>query len=285
MLTRLIKLSGSIIFFAFCWIFRMFKIVVGKNPHAIFVILYYHTVKSHQKQAFAKQMDYLVRWTQPLGMESSFSLENRKYYTAVTFDDGYQSVLGNALPELLKRKIPSTIFIVTGLFGNSPSWVLDSNHPFSIEKIMTKDQLIHLNQESITVGSHSVSHPDLSKLNGDQIKTELLQSKSTLEALLKKKVELMSFPHGKYNPLVIQIAKEIGYTRVFSISPTLSTMNEEDFVYGRFNAEPTDWPIEFVLKIHGAYRWLYFAFKFKEHVKSMFHLRKTIFHISSEYKK
>jgi hypothetical protein len=45
---------------------------------------------------------------------------------------------------------------------------------------------------------------------------------------------------------------------------------EEEFLSGRVKAEPTDWPLEFRLKLLGAYRWLPYAIKWKFMILSRF---------------
>ena len=40
----------------------------------------------------------------------------------ISFDDGYASVLENAVPELLRREFTATMFIVSGLLGGTNEW-------------------------------------------------------------------------------------------------------------------------------------------------------------------
>jgi peptidoglycan/xylan/chitin deacetylase (PgdA/CDA1 family) len=48
----------------------------------------------------------------------------------------------------------------------------------------------------IEIGSHTVQHPRLSALSGDEQKEELLQSKKTLEEIIQQPVRLISYPFG-----------------------------------------------------------------------------------------
>jgi peptidoglycan/xylan/chitin deacetylase (PgdA/CDA1 family) len=108
----------------------------------------------------------------------------------------------------------------------------------------------------LTIGSHSVSHPDFLKLSLAQARVELEQSKAQLAAILGRKVGLFSFPHGECDAATIHLARAAGYDRVFTISPSNAFTCPDNFVHGRVLADPADWPLEFRLKILGAYRWL-----------------------------
>jgi len=99
-------------------------------------------------------------------------------------------------------------------------------------------------------------------------KRELAESRANLEKMLNEEVRLFSFPYGDFNKKLVLWCRESGYHRVFTISPTLAFSNPEEFVTGRIEVEATDWPIEFRLKVLGAYRWLPLAFALKQKILS-----------------
>ncbi|MFX0199396.1 MAG: polysaccharide deacetylase family protein [Candidatus Hodarchaeota archaeon] len=230
------------------------------------MVLYYHAVSLNQRKYFALQMDQLTRFTRPVAADIMEPLEKGIRYACVTFDDGYECLLENALPELTKRNIPTTIFIQTGHFGRCPEWITEESHPLRSKRIMTAGQLKEINNDLISIGSHCVSHAKLSYLDEKTTKRELLESKKQLEAILGKEVKLLSFPHGDYNQKVIELSKMVGYKRVFTIQPTLARLSPEEYVTGRIKVEPSDWRLEFRLKLLGAYRWLPMVFALKRRV-------------------
>jgi hypothetical protein len=85
---------------------------------------------------------------------------------------------------------------------------------------------------------------------------ELSDSRARLESVLGRSVTLFSFPHGAYNAGTLSLAKAAGYDRVFTIVPELNSTTANAFVIGRVAVEPDDWPLEFRLKVLGAYRWM-----------------------------
>ena len=83
---------------------------------------------------------------------------------------------------------------------------------------------------------------------------ELSESRLQLRKILGRDVTLFSFPHGAFDEELIESARAAGYQRVFTILPELALPDE--FAIGRVAVEPSDWRLEFLLKLFGAYRWL-----------------------------
>ena len=97
MISRLFKLSISIIFYIINGIvislIRPFK----KEFPATLVIITYHSVKIDERGKFEKQMDVLLKVGHPVPINLTLPASKNKNFIGVTFDDGYQSVLENAL--------------------------------------------------------------------------------------------------------------------------------------------------------------------------------------------
>lgn len=225
-------------------------------PSGSGVVLYYHAIPAETRSRFAAQMDMLLRYAQPVPAGYDGALAPGRRYAAVTFDDGFVSVLENALPELEARNIPATLFVPTASLGHRPAWV-KTGSPAARETILSPEQLKVLRGNgTMAIGAHTVNHINLLKLDAAKARAELAGCKTTLESLLGAEVPLFSFPHGAHNDRLLEEARRLGYRRVFTISPTLAFTTPSEFVTGRTLADPTDWPIEFVLKAVGAYRWM-----------------------------
>jgi peptidoglycan/xylan/chitin deacetylase (PgdA/CDA1 family) len=219
------------------------------------VVLYYHAVRQDQRGTFARQMDILLRVARPWGLDACPG-QGQEPLVAVTFDDGYVSVIENALPELQQRGIPATFFVPTGSWGERPGWIKSPGHPFWQERVMSREELQRLAAEPlVTIGSHTVLHPNLLQVSAREATRELVESKAGLESLLGRPIEWFSFPHGAHDASLVRLALEAGYRRLFSIEPTLVDPLQPGVVNGRVAVDPDDWPLEFFLKIHGAYRW------------------------------
>jgi len=265
MLVRLIKLTVSACFWAIDSTRRLICRTLGEEQPATCVVLYYHAVTPKEAERFSKQMDNVVRFAKPISLKNGLQLDSGKHHVAVTFDDGLSHTMQRVLPELVLRKIPATVFVPSGLIGKQPSWIKNHKSPDYHEVVMTADQLKTAKGAGlISIGSHCVTHRSLLSLKEKEAYQEILNSKKTLEAILGERIDLLSFPHGKFHEGHIKIAREAGYRRVFSIVPRLASSGTDEYVTGRVRTDPSDWPFEFRLKLCGAYRWVPFAFKLKK---------------------
>ena len=262
-LKRMIKLVISMGFFLFVSAGKCLKRLLGFQPRATCVVLDYHAVSADRRADFGKQMDLVLRLATPIPADCSRPLNGGRHYVAVTFDDGLHCVIENAIPELIQRSIPATLFIVHDLLGNRPNWTMFGEDYSDQEPIARVADLCTLPADLFAIGSHSLSHPWLPSLTDSKARQEIDESRSKLQSLIRREVRLFSFPYGATNERLIAQCREAGYKRVFTILPRLALSSPDEFVTGRVVVDPTDWPLEFRLKVLGAYRWLPRAFRWK----------------------
>ena len=266
MLKRLINLAGSTLVWAADSLGDGVNRVLGKSSRPKCVVLAYHSVTQQQRPLFAKQMDVLLQKSQPVHADIHALPAGGGHYAAMTFDDGLENILVNALPELAKRRIPATLFIVTDMLGRERDWEHLGGEDVGETGVMSAEQLKSLPSELVRIGSHTMTHPFLPSTEKDKVRRELSESRIKLEALVKQEIKLFSFPYGAFNPSVIEDCREAEYARVFTALPTFAFSMPGEFVTGRVGATPSDWPIEFQLKLAGAYRWLPWAYSLKRRI-------------------
>lgn len=265
MLKRVIKLFISLLVCMYDSA-KVFLLWCTKRvPSGTSVILYYHGVKENERKRFAAQMDTVLRISQagPLNMRE---IQPGRHHVAITFDDGFVSFIENALPELEKRNIPCTLFVPTACLGERAPWLTSPDHPDYNEIVMTAKQLRELAATGlIKIGSHLMNHPNLCELEEGPARKEIAQSRRDLRQVVCSEIEDLSFPHGAFNDTHIAMAREAGYSNLFSIEPKLAC---REGVVGRFRVDPADWSLEFRLKVRGAYRWLGLLSPFKAERRS-----------------
>lgn len=110
---------------------------------------------------------------------------------SVTFDDGLLSQYDNALPVLRANGIPATFYVVSGLIG--------------ISTTMTSAQVRTVQAAGNEIGSHTVTHRDLTTLSGPELTAELANSKAALEAQFGT-VRALAYPYGATNATVAAAA-------------------------------------------------------------------------------
>jgi len=255
-IARIIKIALSSLVWTTDTLSAFGASLIGRPRPARSLVLYYHAVNADERARFAVQMDMLKRCAMPVCANGNEVQKPGERYVAVTFDDGFVSVMDHAMPELESRHLPWTFFVPTGSWGQRPSWVHDRAARAYAQTVLTADQLRRLGDTpSVTIGAHSITHPDFLTLDDGQACRELERSKVELEQLLGRDVTLFSFPYGRCEARLVEKARAAGYQRVFTITPSWAFETADEFVTGRVAVEPSDWRIEFWLKVRGAYRW------------------------------
>jgi len=233
----------------------IFRSLSNENSYYC-IILFYHSVLDSEFRRFKKQMSLLSFLTEPTSIDIPDKLINGKRYSVITFDDAYQNVIENAAPELIRRKIPFTIFIPAGEIGKKPGWLANTGRNNENEKVASLEELRSLPASLVTLGSHTVHHPQLSLLSEEQAYKEIRESKDILEALLERPIKYIAIPHGEHYQYIIDFCKRAGYEQVFTIKYESPFISANKYGRGRNNANPSDWYLEFILNILGAYDWL-----------------------------
>ncbi len=262
-LNGLLKLWISLFFFVGWRLSRMFLRLIGKKPAPTCIILYYHSVPAEQRQAFGRHMDLVARVTKPVPVDRFPEMLPGERYSGITFDDAFENIFDNAVPELVQRKIPASIFVTTEVLGKHAGWWPDAA-PERHERIAVEPQIEQFPTDLISLGSHTLTHPRLTLTGDAEAKKEIFESRRKLEALLNRKVDTFSFPFGAYNDKLVDFCREAGYVRVFTSEPAGAFKSPDEYVTSRIKAEPTDWLIETYLKLMGCYRWIPYAISLKQ---------------------
>jgi peptidoglycan/xylan/chitin deacetylase (PgdA/CDA1 family) len=253
----------SVVVWAADGVAELFGRLLGWSRQSKCIVLAYHSVTDKERPLFAAQMDQLLRFAKPVPADIKELPNDGGRYASVTFDDGFENIYTNALPELKKRHIPSTLFIVSDFLGQSRAWEHRGGDDTRQEKVMTEEQLRELPSELVTIGSHTMTHPFLPNANNVELQRELLGSRTKLEKMANCEVKLFSFPYGAFNDEVVENCRDSHYERVFTALPVFAFEKPHEFVTGRVGTSPMDWPIEFQLRLAGAYRWLPQAYALK----------------------
>lgn len=267
-LDRIVKLLISLAYYGCRKVRDVASVLTGEGRTGRLVVLTYHAVKTGQQDRFTSQMESLKKHGTAVSAETA-SPRCGTNLIAVTFDDGFTSVVENALPCMKAQGVPATIFVPTGYLGKRAGWITKSAHPNYQEVVLSEKQLHELPSDLVCIGSHTVLHKDLSSLDPAEAESELRQSKATLEVLLNRPVHLLSLPYGGCNAGALKLARKAGYQRIFLNIPVYATAAGEEDVVGRTNVSPDDWGIEFALKARGAYEWLPLAIKMKRRLRHL----------------
>ncbi len=136
---------------------------------------------------------------------------------SVTFDDAFRSVIELALPILERAGIPGTVFAPTDFIdaGGPLLWPgIDGwfNGPRARELTpMSWTELRTLADAGWEVGSHTGSHPRLTRLDNLALDDELARSKAACEEHLGRACTSIAYPFGDVDPRVVAATAKAGY--------------------------------------------------------------------------
>jgi len=135
---------------------------------------------------------------------------------AVTFDDGFRSVLTRAEPILTRLGVPGTIFVTTDFPDRGPlrwdgiSQWLSGPHEDELTPLSWKD-LRWLAARGWEIGSHTRSHPHLTLLDAGELAAELEGSRAVLERELNVPCRSLAYPYGDVDATVVGAARRSMY--------------------------------------------------------------------------
>jgi peptidoglycan/xylan/chitin deacetylase (PgdA/CDA1 family) len=254
MASRFLKLFVSMVVAAVDAVGRALRL---GHTRGYCVVINYHSIADEWRPRFGRQLDLLMRMAQPVRAAEEAVWETGKRYVAVTVDDAFCSFVQDGLPELSRRGIPFTLFVPTGYLGRQSAWFDYGGENRVGETVASVEDIKQIaRHDTANFGSHCVTHPELVRLSEEDARRELRDSKAQLEAIVGREIAAVSFPYGSYGPRELKLAAEAGYRFYFDSTPQSVTPALRSGLIGRVSVQPTDWDIEFRLKVLGAYRWV-----------------------------
>jgi peptidoglycan/xylan/chitin deacetylase (PgdA/CDA1 family) len=133
----------------------------------------------------------------------------------LTFDDGYADFLGNALPVLVRWECTATLFVLPGRLGGDNAW-----DPLGPRKpLLTSDGIRRAAAAGVEIGSHGLTHVDLTHADDTTLKAETAGSRTALEELTGAPVSGFCYPYGTVDRRAMEAVREAGYGYACAIDP------------------------------------------------------------------
>ena len=192
------------------------------------LVLCYHAVSerwpaplSVTPDALEEQLELLVRrGYRGATFESAVSARPAERTVVVTFDDAFASVGELAAPILRRLGLPGSVYVVSGhpaaperpmSWDGIDQW-LGTEHEYELRPL-SWDRIGELAETGWEVGSHTASHPHLSRVRDEaDLAQELEGSRATLEDRLGRPCRTLAYPYGDHDERVVEATRRAGYT-------------------------------------------------------------------------
>lgn len=142
----------------------------------------------------------------------------KKKPIVITFDDGYDDAYTQVFPVLKNDGFIGTFFLIKDYIGR--------------EGRLNEGQISEMQKAGMEFGSHTLSHPDLTKISLDDARSQIFGSKG----------EWLTFcyPAGKFNGEVVNLVKEAGYLAAVTTKIGIARETSNLFELPRVRIEDTD---------------------------------------------
>jgi peptidoglycan/xylan/chitin deacetylase (PgdA/CDA1 family) len=127
----------------------------------------------------------------------------------ITFDDGYENNLINALPILTKHGFTATCYGVSSMIGGTNSW--DRHIGVEQKLLMTASDWQTWAAAGMDVGSHTRTHADLTSLDVVESFDQIQKSKYEMENAVGSEVRHFCYPYGRFNEAHMEMVSAAGY--------------------------------------------------------------------------
>lgn len=179
----------------------------------------------------------------------------RRPRAVITFDDAYRGAVIHGIPEVVRHGLPATIFVAPGCLGGKSFWWdalardaagLDASvRDRALGELRGEDAAIRAwaaragapaadvadvacaaadaeviraaSLPGITLGSHTWSHPNLTRLSPDELASELTRPLEWLHQRVANPQRWIAYPYGLHNATVERAAAAAGYEAALAI--------------------------------------------------------------------
>jgi peptidoglycan/xylan/chitin deacetylase (PgdA/CDA1 family) len=129
-------------------------------------------------------------------------LDRQRKNFRITVDDGNSSDYEIIAPELRRRGLSGTFFVLAGKLDKAG--------------YLTRSQVRELSCEGFEIGSHGVNHVDWTAVDDEVLTRETHEAKATIEDVIERTVTAAAVPFGRYDRRVLDFLRRCGFTDVFS---------------------------------------------------------------------
>lgn len=171
----------------------------------------------------------------------------------LTFDDGFVDNYTTVMPLLREYGFRAFCFVLPPLvdIGGPLAWpemAADLARYPSTMRSVTWDQVGEMAEAEFEIGAHTLTHPHLPWLEGEELRTELSDSRARVKERLGR-CDTIAYPFGQFNDEVAAAARECGYSYAFTLPTGIGQSEATPWTIPRVNVDYRDAGRRFDLKL------------------------------------
>lgn len=184
------------------------------------------------------------------GVSAADAVTGRPRSLHVTFDDAYKNVT-DGLAVLERLRVPATVFACSGFAEDGrplavPELAAEARSYPTEMATMSWEELRGLADRGVEIGSHTITHPHLTRLTDQELRGELQGSRARIEDELGRPCTLLAYPYGENDDRVREAARRAGYAAAYGLRETFAP--SDTFALPRVDLYRKDTPLRARLK-------------------------------------
>jgi peptidoglycan/xylan/chitin deacetylase (PgdA/CDA1 family) len=205
--------------------------------------------------AFRRQMRYLAdHGHRPVTFEqiAEWGAEGKPVpdnAVILTFDDGYENNHRYAFPVLKEFGYRGVFYLVVDAIGKDNFW----HDPSSEARLpmLSWSQAEEMAAAGMEIGSHTLSHPRLSRLEPEKAKEQIFASRSAIESKLGRAPVSFAYPYGDGadEPRLQSDVREAGYRWAVSVHQGKADLDGNPYCLNRLFIRGDDSALDFHLQL------------------------------------
>jgi peptidoglycan/xylan/chitin deacetylase (PgdA/CDA1 family) len=181
-------------------------------------VLLYHNVGAHPSGTYPgltvppERFQGQLRWLARQGFSGISALDWLSWLDErqplprrpilLTFDDGNADVAEFALPALQRLGWRATVFVASATVGGRSAW----DEPEAAgQPIMSAADIRAWAGRGVEFGAHGATHCDLTRLDSDRLREEVVGGRDGLADLVGRPVTVFAYPYGSHNDEVREL--------------------------------------------------------------------------------
>lgn len=124
----------------------------------------------------------------------------------ITFDDGYRSIMANAVPVLRKHGFPSTCYVSAGLLNSG-----DDDLPHPAYGLVDEPGVVELADAGVAIGCHGWDHSTLRGADPADLTRATATARQVLTEITGTAPSTFAYPYGHHDDAALAAVRHAGY--------------------------------------------------------------------------